>query len=250
MTLQNRSGIFPTHFRAAEIVIPLLLCLLAASCGDTYRPVAQPIPLPPPNPAAFHFVISLTTNGSVDPGSASRLDVSGDTTEGVFATGFAPTHATLIPNRTKLYVATTGEDTVSANNASTPTVVTTISLPAGSQPVFAHTTENGNVYVANYGNNTVSVINTTSNVVTATVPVDTHPVAMAELPNAQQLYGANQGSGTVTVINTVDDSVGTTIPVGASSVWAVARADGAKVYVLDSSGTIYEIDTLSDSATP
>jgi YVTN family beta-propeller protein len=231
-------------------VFPLLLCLVAASCGDTYRPVAQPIPLPPPNPAAFHFVISLTTNGSVDPGSASRLDVSGDTTEGVFPTGFAPTHATLIPNGTKLYVANTGEDTVSANNTSTPTVVTSISLPAGSQPVFAHTTENGNVYVANYGNNTVSVINTTSNVVTATVPVGTHPVAMAELPNAQKLYVANQGSGTVTVINTVDDSVGTTIPVGPSSVWAVARADSAKVYVLDSSGTIYEIDTLSDSATP
>jgi YVTN family beta-propeller protein len=250
MAFHNRSRVFPAHLRATKIAIPLLLCLLAANCGDTYRPVAQPIPLPPPNPAAFHFVISLTTNGSVDPGAASRLDVSGDTTEGLFATGVAPTHAALIPNGTKLYVVNTGEDTVSANNTSTPTAVTTISLPSGSQPVFAHTTENGNVYVANYGNNTVSVINTTSNVVTATVPVGTHPVAMAELPNAQKLYAANQGSGTVTVINTVDDSVGTTIPVGPSPVWAVARADNAKVYVLDGSGTIYEIDTLSDAATP
>ncbi len=235
--------------RVVMASVAALFALIGLGCGDVYRPVAQPIPLPPPDPSAFHFVVALSTNGPADPGSASRIDVSGDTSQGVFATGVAPVHAVLIPNGTRLYVANTGEDTVSANNTPTPTAAVTISLPGGSKPVFVHTTENGNVYVANSGNNTVSVINTTSNVVTATVPAGTRPIAMAELPNAQKLYVANQGSSDVTVINTVDNSVGKTIPLGAPPVWIVARSDSARIYALDASGTIYDVDTLSDSVT-
>ncbi len=248
----------------------LFVCILTTSCGDVYRPVAQVIPQPSPNPGAFHFVISLSMNGLdtfdpttnlcqpsgtpapcvADPGAASRLDVSGDTNVGILPTGVAPVHAVLLPNASRLYVANSAEDTVTQNVTSTPTVPTTISLPAGSRPVFVHTAENNNVYTANFGNNTVSVINTTLNVVTATVAVGTHPVALAETPNGQKLYVANQGSGTVTVISTIDDTVVATISVGSSPVWAVARPDSARIYVLDSNGMIYDIDTLSDTVLP
>jgi YVTN family beta-propeller protein len=265
--VQEKTSASPVFLRAAaKVAFVLILVVIEVSCGETYRPVAQVIPQPPPNPAAFHFVISVSTNGAFDPGAASRIDVSGDSTVGVFQTGAAPAHAALIPNGTRLYVANSAEDTVTANNTPTPTVATTISLPPPPQgapslpcppnsspgcvnfPVFVHTTENGNVYVANYAGGTVSVINTTSNVVTATVSVGTHPVVLAELPNAQKLYVANQGSGDVSVISTVDDSVKPlSIPVGSSPVWAVARSDSARVYVLDSSGVVYDIDTLSDT---
>jgi YVTN family beta-propeller protein len=236
------------RLRRAGLV--LLLGVLEVACSENYRPIVQPVLPPPPNPGAFHYVIALTTNGPLDPGSASRIDVSGDTYSGVFNTGVAPANAALIPSGNKLYVANFGEDTVSVNNVSTPTVVSTISLPAGSQPVFVRSTENGNMYLANYGTNTVSQINTASDVVVGTVSVGTKPVAMAEMPNTQKLYVVNQGSGTVTSVNTSGLSVAKTIPVGSSPVWAVARSDSAKVYVLDNSGTIYEIDTLSDAATP
>jgi YVTN family beta-propeller protein len=146
-------------------------------------------------------------------------------------------------------VANTGEDTVSSNIVAAPTTANAISLPPGSHPVFVHTTETGNMYVANYGSDTVSAINTTSDVVVNTVSVGNQPVAMAELPNTQKLYVVNQGSGTVSSINTSGLSVAKVIPVGSTPVWAVARADSAKVYVLDNSGTIYEIDTLSDFPT-
>ena len=248
----------------------LCVCILTTSCGDVYRPVAQVIPQPSPNPGAFHFVVSLSMNGLdvfdpttnlcqpsgtpapcvADSGAASRLDVSGDTNVGILKTGVVPVHAVLLPNASRLYVVNSAEGTVTENVASTPTVPTTISLPAGSKPVFVHTAENNNVYTANFGNNTVSVINTTLNVVTATVAVGTHPVALAETPNGQKLYVANQSSGTVTVISTIDDTVIATIPVGSSPVWTVARPDSARIYVLDSNGTIYDIDTLSDTALP
>ena len=226
-----------------------VLCALEVACSETYRPVVEPVVPPPPNPGAFHYVISVTTNGPLDPGSASRIDVSGDTYAGVFHTGVGPVHAALTSNGGKLYVANSLEDTVSVNNTSAPNLVNTISLPAGAQPVFLHSVDTGNMYVANYGNNTVSAINATSDVVISTVPVGNQPVAMAELPNFQKLYVANQGSGTVTSVNIAGFSIGTTIPVGSSPVWAIARRDSAKIYVLDNSGTIYEIDTLSDTST-
>src|SRR6266851_5049018 len=273
----KKTSASPVFLRAAaKIVFVLMLGVIEVSCGDTYRPVAQVIPQPPPNPAAFHFVISVSSNGTFDPGAASRIDVSGDSTVGVFQTGVAPAHAASIPNGTRLYVANSAEDTITANNTPTPTVATTISLPPPPQgapslpcppnsslgcvnfPVFVHTTENGNVYVANYAGGTISVINTTANVVTATVSVGTHPVALAELPNAQKLYVTNQGSGDVSVIGLVNDTVVKTIclsgsgpppcPLGPSPIWAVARSDNAKIYVLDSSGAVYDIDTLTDSA--
>ena len=247
---QKSGGLRGGRLRMASTVAVLLLGALEIACSENYRPIVQPVLPPPPNPAAFHYVISLATNGSLDPGSASRIDVSGDTYAGVFKTGASPVHAALIPSGSKVYVVNFGEDTVSANNVSTPTTVSAISLPAGSQPVFVHTAENGNMYVANYGNNTVSQINTTSDVVINTVSVGNQPVAMAEMPNAHKLYVVNQGPGTVSSINTSGFGVAATIPVGSTPVWTVARADSAKIYVLDNNGTIYEIDTLSDAATP
>ena len=248
--VRHSSGLRPARLRRSGIAAVLLLGALEIACSQNYRPVVQPILPPPPNPAAFHFVASLTTNGPSDAGSVGRIDVSGDTYAGVFKTGVAPAHAALTPGGTRLYVANSGEDTVSAGGSSTPTAATTISLPPGSQPVFVHSTENGNMYVANYGSNSVSAISTTFDVVTSSVSVDAHPVAMAELPNGQKLYVVNQGSGTVTSINIVGFSVGNTISVGSSPVWAVARSDSAKIYVLDSAGTVYDIDTLSESAVP
>jgi YVTN family beta-propeller protein len=93
------------------------------------------------------------------------------------------------------------------------------------------------------------VINTALNVVAATVPAGVRPVALAELPNAQQVYVANLGDGTVSIISTTNDTVVGTIALGAGAkpVWAAARSDSGRVYVLDTSGIIYDINTLSNS---
>jgi YVTN family beta-propeller protein len=266
---KKRAGV---NLRGVKLASVLMLALAGLSCGDQFRPVAVPIPLPSPNPAASHFVASLSLNGSLDPGAVSRIDVSGDSVSSVFATGVAPVHAAFLHNGTKIYVANSGEDTVSASNSSNTTQAVTISLPqlcdasgcASSVPVFVNSTENGKMYVANSGNGTVSVINTTSDVVVNTVAVDpafagspgpapnrgANPVALAELPNGSKVYSVNQGSGTVSSISTVDDTVLSMIPIGAPPIWAVASSDSAFVYVLDTNGTISVIDTLSDTVVP
>src|SRR5260370_8166993 len=168
--------------RLRRLAAVFLLGALEIACNENYRPVVQPVLPPPPNPAANHYVIWSTTIGPWDRGTASRIDVSGDTYSGVFNTGVAPVHAALTANGSKLYVANSGEDTVSVNNVSSPTVVGTISMPAGAQPVFVHSAETGNMYVANYGNNTISQINTTSALVVATVSLGVHPLATPHIP--------------------------------------------------------------------
>ena len=326
--------------RPLTAAFTILLGLICASCGETYRPVAQPIQGLQPSPAPEHFVVSISTDGigdnHRDSGAASNIDVSGDSLRGNLRAGIAPVHAVLVAG-SKLYIANSGEDSVTANNVSAPTAVAKISLPAspsgtitqvtgdgstatytytggvglfsvgdsvyvtgcttagfngvftvtaaagnsfsvsnstgaseaesfGAQAkvpnaVFANTAETNNVYVAGYGTNSLYVINTTTDVVTAAVPVDSHPVALAEIPDGKKVYVADHGSsasgGSVSVIDTVSDTVAKTIclaggaapscSVGPVPVWAVARSDSGLVYVLDQNGTIYAIDTTLDS---
>jgi len=264
---KKRSGV---NLRGAGLAAVVGLALAGLGCGDQFRPVAVPIPLPPPNPAPAHFVAALSANGAVDLGAVSRIDVSGDSVSSVFATGVAPVHAAFLPNGSKIYVANSGEDTVSASSSLTPTQATTISLPqlcdasgcAASVPVFVNSTENGKVYVANSGNGTVSVINPVSDVVINTVAVDpafagspqpapnrnANPIALAELPNTFKVYSVNQGSSTVSSISTVDGTVLSVIPiVTAPPIWTVANPNSEFVYVLDAGGTISIIDTRSDT---
>jgi YVTN family beta-propeller protein len=232
----------------------LLLLLLCAGCGETYRPVATPILPNPPNPNFAHYVITINDNGPNFAGSTTRIDTSGDTNVGVAQMGLSPVHGALLPNATRAYVANSGDNTITSYLPTSVTSITTISLPAGSVPVFVHTTEFATVYVANSGNNTVSAINTGEGVVANQITVGVNPVAMAETPNGLQLYVANQGKngvgGSVSSINTIDRTVNPPIMNAAwiSPVWAVARSDSQRVYILDAgSGTVSAIDTASDT---
>ena len=235
--------------RCARVLGILLLGLIGVSCGDEYRPVAIPIVPPPPDPAAVHFVLVLSDNGLNDPGAGSQLDVSGDTNIGVAQLGLGPSHAVLTANGARLYVANSPEDTISSYSPTSPSVVTTTSLPAGSDPVFVHTTESATVYVANFGNKTVGAISTSTNVVLSPlIVVGNNPVALAETPDQKKLYAVNQGDGTVSSISLVDRTVVQTIATGATPVWAVARSDSARIYVLNSgAGTVSTIDTATDT---
>src|SRR5258706_9194034 len=242
------------------MVIPSLLCL---SCGQVYRPVVMPCSagggIPncpvetPPTPASFHAVFGISANVPNNPGGAMQIDVAGDsiiaeTSNSDPKFGVNPTHAAILPNNSRLFVASAGSttggvDTVSffspAFQSTTATgfgVVNSISLPTGSQPVFVNTTQNNAVYVANYNSNSVSAINTTSSFVSNTAPVGVHPVALAETPNGSKLYVANQGDNTVSSLNIASlSSNPVTVPAGTTlttPVWVVARSESQKVYVL------------------
>jgi YVTN family beta-propeller protein len=164
----RRSGLL------AAMVLPILLWM---ACGQVYRPVVIPCssggvpgcpPEPAPAPASFHEVFSISANVSGFPGWATQIDVSGDTIaaetpiNGPAApqgSGQNPTHAAVLPNNTRLFVASAGSvfggvDGVLAFSpalqSTTPTTfsnVSSINLPSQASSVNA-ISESGNVVTA------------------------------------------------------------------------------------------------------
>jgi YVTN family beta-propeller protein len=248
------AGVSMTVVRAAGVLLLMLICL---SCGQTYRPVATPIIPSLPNPGFSHFALVISGNGIDHPGASTSINVSGDTAESQSIVGLMPVQAAVVLNGTRVYVANSHDDTVSTFSPTSPTPVTTISLPAGSAPSFVATAENASVYVANSGNNTVSAIVMANNVLEQPVygiPVGIDPVSLAETPNLQKLYVANWGNGagggSVTSISPIDRSVNPPISnaTWVSPVSVAARSDSNRAYVLDQgSGMVSAIDTASDT---
>jgi len=258
----------------------LCLYLICSGCGDTFRPIIIPNPPTFPNPKAAHTVVAINDNGTVAPGSAMVVDVSGDTDVSVVNVDIAPVHAVqqtanevLVVNRavTGLTPPPTG-CLVTINNQVfnvcpsitklnfSGTVIgstTTISLPPSSAANFVATTESSQAYVLlpNYVPDpinspnvivpSVGVVNTQSNSLGSTKPVGNKPVAMAETPNAQKLYVANHDSNSISGFNTVGLSSRTVTGSFNAPLWVTARSDSQRVYVLNTNGVVSTIDTTS-----
>lgn len=128
-------------------------------------------------------------------------------------------------------------------------------------PDYVTTTSNNAVYVANFGvENSINCpdVASTDSVALlspsqATIPniqyyPGTHPVAMVETPDTINLYVLNQGTNTVSDLSPVDLTPLTApiaLPSGSTNpVWAVARADSRRVYVLtEGDGMLHTIRT-------
>jgi YVTN family beta-propeller protein len=247
------------HF--GQLVVVLACTVVCLSCGQVYRPVVIPITITPPNPSNFHEVFAINANVPFNPGTGMQVDVSGDTNVGVINIGLNPTHAAILPNNSRVFVASAGSvigqsDVVTSFTPAFDAAIgtglgggATISLPSGSLPVFVHSTRNNTMYVANFGTNSVAQLDTLLNAVSNSVLVGVNPVALVETPNGNKLYVANQGSSSVSSLNTVDMSQNAVTGFsGITPVWLVSRSDSQKVYVLtQGDGRLATIDTGTDT---
>ena len=258
--------------RVGWVAAVALATLLEISCGQVYRPVVIPISITPPSPANFHAVFSINANVPFNQGTASQIDVSGDTTIGTVNVGVNPTHAAVLPNNSRVFVASAGSmfkgdtdlitaffpagDSSAANGLGNTTTFTLPNVgpinPSTNQPFlcsylpdFVATTQTTNVYVANFGvendpncnfssTDSVVVLNSGQSTVgnIQYLPAGSHPVAMAETFDSLNLYVLNQGSSTVTDLSPTDLSTMATIPVGNSPAWVTVRPDNQRVYVV------------------
>ncbi len=241
----------------------LFLYVICSACGDVFRPIIIPNPPQFPNPAASHTVVSINDNGTLVPGSAMVIDVSGDSDESVANVGLAPVHAVqqtasvvLVANHS---VTGAAADSITKLifNGTTIFSTSTISLPANSAPNFVATTESSQAYVllpsyvdpaTNVVVPSVGVLNTNLTLV-ATIPVGNNPDAMAETPNGQKLYVANQAGNTIDGFNT---AVGNLFPRTVNGygsfngpLWLIARSDSQRLYVLNGNGVVSTVDTTS-----
>ena len=347
--------------RLAGLLAVALATLLWMSCGEVFRPVVIPTTLTPPNPASFHEVFGINGNAPYNQGTAVQIDVSGDSEIGAANMGVNPTHAAILPNNSRVFVASAGSlylgdsdlvtaftpavDSRTATGLGTLTFFTFPNVGAGQSstivslseagnlvtanltsalsnavvgalisissvnvegyngsflissvsgttityqdsttglapasesgiatvpvtcsylPDYLATTQNSAVYVADYGveggpncnlasTDSVGMLSPSVNSITniGYLPPGSHPVAMAETPNALNLYVVNQGNNTVTDVSPIDLSTIATISVGNTPVWAVSRVDGNRVYVLEQGdGVLDAIDTATNSVLP
>ena len=258
--------------RVGWVAAIALATWLEISCGEVYRPVVIPVSITPPNPANFHAVFGISANVPFNPGTALQIDVSGDTSIGVANMGVNPTHAVILPNNSRVFVASAGSlfagdtDVVTAffpaagsSTATGVSTTTTFTLPnvgpinpasnlpfiCSYLPDFVATSQTTSVFVANYGvendpncnfsnTDSVAVLNTSQGTVgnIEYLPAGSHPVAMVETPDAVNLYVLNQGTNTVTDLSPQDLTTLATIPVGNTPAWAAARPDNRRVYVV------------------
>lgn len=163
-------------------------------------------------------------------------------------------------------------DNLASNLAATTGGTATVPLPSFCSylPDFLATSQNTSMFVANYGaENGANCAFASTDSVALLSPINgtilnigylnnpasggpaPHPVALAETPNAVNLYVVNEGNNTVVDLSPTDLSTLATIPVGPTPVWAVARDDNQRVYVLtQGDGMLLPIDTVSNTILP
>ena len=368
--------------RVSGLAAVAIAVMLWTACGEVYRPVVIPINTVPPNPANFHAVFAINTNAPGNAGTALQIDVAGDTSIGVANMGVNPTHAAILPNNGRVFVANAAGDpcngvdvitsftpaadstvptglnnpltftlpnvgtgqssssgisaisesgnvvtvtlstpisnavagasivisnvvtaagTASAYNGCFPIVAATATtiqyvdsvtgqgalsggtatLPAFCRylPDYVTTIQSNAVYEANYGSDgdpncnlsstdSVAFLNPLNNAITQVsyLPAGSHPTAMAETANAQNLYVLNQGTDslgnhTITDLSPTDLSTIASIPTGttpgSTPVWAAARGDSQRAYVLTQgdiataeNAKLLAIDTASNTILP
>ena len=138
-------------------------------------------------------------------------------------------------NGTYVYVANTGNDTVSIINTETLKVVANVTV--GSRPNGIVFSPNGAyAYVANYNGGTVSIINTTSLAVrTVTISASGNCLAVNVTPNGRYVFAVDMvqsstANSIVGIINTTSLAVNT-VQVGNGALMVAIPSTGAYAYV-------------------
>jgi YVTN family beta-propeller protein len=243
---------------AAGLLCALLIC---SSCGDTYRPVANPIVAPGGDPQPIHNAYVLFTNpnapgGIPGNGTLEQVDVSGDSVTLDVIVGRNPLFASFLgPSTGAIYTANELDGSITQQSFFSVNPPSVITLPLGNTPVFIGGTQTTAVYIVDAAtpqicpNGAVDVL-ATGNVITDTICVGTNPVALAQLPNGGKIYVINQGDSTVSVIDPTSKTVIAVIPVGSNPVWATSNLDGSYLFVVNKgSGSLTAIHTVDGTTT-
>ncbi|HEY0565578.1 MAG TPA: YncE family protein [Terriglobales bacterium] len=240
--------------------------LLLSGCGDTLRPVANPLPQtggPDPQAASFALVVSAPPTSAGAPAPQRILSVfnmPGDTVLGQVSVGTGANFVTT-PDAVRGLITDSAENTLtivtnlSSQFSQSPTVAA-IALQPGAAPDQVIT--NGTTaYTSNVGNGTVGVVSLITNVEQTEVPVGANPVSLALPTNANKLYAvtnasANGGQDGVAVVSTADNTLLSTLTgangIGVNPVQVVASPDGSNVFVVNNgSSTVSQISTANDT---
>lgn len=208
--------------KTGSLAVAAFFLFAILACGDYYRPVANPIISGGGQPQQTYYAYVVNSNPT-GPGSITQIDVSGDTASTVTSMGNGSVAEAFPPSSDALFVANTTNDTVSEFLPIIASAVTTITLPAGSHPVYVSSAQDGLMYVINSGASTacpstgsISVIPVATLSVSNTICLGHNPTTMVQAANGGYIY----------VINQADNSISLVAPGGASLVGTITAANG------------------------
>lgn len=247
-------------------LVPAILtfCLFLSGCGDAYRPVANPIIQPGGDPQNFDSVTVINQNVGSTPGSLSELNVSGDVVTSNRNVGREPVFGTFDFARTAIFIVNRQSETVSATNIGS-SVVATVSLIPGSEPVFIGGARNGRLYVANSGptaaqgatpacpSGSLGIIQTSSAVLSDNICLPVPPKFLVEATgNNRKVFILSSADNKVRIFNIDTNTLSPNEPTaGSNPVWATASSDGSLLYVLNQgSNDITVIDIATEAVIP
>src|SRR5271165_2477584 len=180
----------------------------------TSQPGQSPAAITASNDGNYIFIV--TKGDGVNPGALDIVGAGATTVAASVPLGVQPTFAVSDPSLNRLYVANTGDNTVSVFDESNvnPSGSTPIPLLAtvtvGTGPIGITALANGSLfYTANAGSNDVTVVsaNSFSPLTTVTLPSGANPVFIASDPTSSRVYVADQGTAETSIIRTGDNAL-------------------------------------------
>ncbi|HAS86625.1 MAG TPA: hypothetical protein DCS31_07515, partial [Candidatus Competibacteraceae bacterium] len=171
-------------------------------------------------------------------GSLSIFDADLKMQVGSVAVGSAPEGVAVHPDGMLVYVANSGDRTISVVDTVFNRVIGVITLDefgGAPQPLvprgIAVSPDGNRLYVTDGAGNRLFVIDTTANhAVVGIVPVGKKPYGVAVSQDSKRVYVANTDDNTVSVIDGRDNEVMATVPVGLGP-WAFGQFVGPLVAV-------------------
>jgi DNA-binding beta-propeller fold protein YncE len=258
---------------ACAAVLVLAACFVEIGCGETYRPIAVPLPVTTGNPEGAETEVVLNTTAGVS-SVLTTIDVSGDTNAGNKAldnvvgsalenasgnvTGNMGSSIAFDASRTTVYTANTTTDSVTQVLLQTSTAgfaanTTTILLDPGSHPIGMSFEYFGATYTQDYvvnantgastaprtcpvGTGSLAAISQASAELKATICLGTNPVFAWIYTDQSKVFVLDNTANLVDVVSASKYKVTNSIPVGVAPIKATQSTDGSYIFVLNSGG--------------
>jgi hypothetical protein len=256
-------------WKAACAAVLIAATFIEIGCGNTYRPIATPLPVTTGNPSGAETEVVLNqcpvglacTSGS---SVLTNINVSGDSNAGNKVVANLATSLAFDFNRTTVFTTNTSTDSVTQvlllpSTAGFAANATTIALDPGSAPIGMSFQYFGTTYTIDYvvnsgtttatcpGVGSVGAIVQASAELKANICVGKTPVFAWIYKDQSKVFVLDKSENQVYVVSASKFKVTNTIPVGAAPIKATQSADGNFIFVLDSGdGTISIIDALAE----
>lgn len=247
-------------FRRGPIVLgsAAALSLLAAGCGNQYRPVVSAINPVGPATQPTKYAIAISAPSPTAQGLLTFVDFAGDTvltTPNVLAN---PVYLALAPGGGTGYAINSAGSFNEFPAGSPSTLISSqigqSTLSAGSQPVSITSVSmagtNASVFVPEPALSQVAALTSTGSL-DQNVGVPNNPIYVVGANAGRRAYVISEGDGvTASTVSSVESgnlAVSSTIPVGINPTYGVMTSDGNRAFILNKgSGTVNVINVVNN----